>query len=121
MLFKDFLGHRVDYEITCGLEEWKDDKYLLTDNYYRLEIGTEKMQNLLKEKTGKTVPLNKIIALEVDELEVVKGICWASDELVGSYGSHRAKAFDTDCFWTKGKDGLVTEEETRYDYKWNEL
>lgn len=121
MEFKSFFGRPVDYEINDGLEEWKDNAYRLTKDYYRLEIGTEKVQKLLEEKTGKTVPLNKIIDLEKEEMEMVRKIFRDSKVLTGSYGPRRAEAFDMDCFYTKGKDGLATEEETKYDYKWSEL
>ena len=121
MEFKSFFGRPVDYKLNSGLEEWENNSYKITDDFYRLEIGTEKVQKLLEEKTGKTVPLNKVICLDHEEMDMVRRIFRESGELCGSYGALRAKAFDTACFYERGKDGLATEEEVRYDHKWNEL
>lgn len=121
MTFNDFFGRPVDYEIHWGLEEWVDDKYRTTDDFCRLEIGTEKMQEFLKEKFGKTVPLNSVISTTPEEMREIMDAIHEEKTLCGTFGSLRAKAFDIDCFYTKGKDGIATEEELNYDYKWNEL
>ena len=37
----------LDYELIRGLEEWKDNQYQITDDFYRLKVFTERMARFL--------------------------------------------------------------------------
>ena len=112
---------KLDYNLISGLEEWKDGKYKITDDFYRLVICTEKIRDFLKEKVGKDVPLNAKIKLDKGEMIELHNLISNALKFCGMYGSYRVKAFDLDCFYTRDKDGLATEEELAYDYTWKEL
>ena len=111
----------LDYDIKSGLEEWKDNTYKITDDFYNLKIYTNRIRNFLLEKTGKDIPIGSIIKLTKEEIELIKNLIWNEKKFYGLYGSYRVKAFDIDCFYIDGKDGLVTEDELKYDYTFNEL
>ena len=112
---------KLDYDITCGLEEWKDDGYKITEDFYRLKVYTERLRDFLEEKTGRRIPACSLIGLTAEELGVIRDLIWEERCFLGLYGPYRARAFDIECFHVKGKDGLATEDELRCDYKFSEL
>lgn len=112
---------KLDYNLISGLEEWKDGKYKITKDFYRLVVFTDKMRGFLKEKTGKDVPLAAKIKLDKSEMIELHNLISSAYEFCGTYGSYRARAFDLDCFYIGDKDGLATEDELAYDYTWKEL
>ena len=97
-----FIG-KLDYDICDGLYCWEDGKYKAIDDFCRLKIFTERIQEFLEEKTGKKVPLLSEIELTKEELNEVRKCINEEKRFVGVYGICRA------------------EDELHYDYKWNEL
>jgi hypothetical protein len=57
-----------DYELIKGLEEWKDNQYKITDDFYRIKVYTDRMARFLQEKTGKDIPAGSVVKLTRDEL-----------------------------------------------------
>lgn len=112
---------RLDYELIRGLEEWKDNRYKFTGDFYRLKVFTERMARFLLYETGKEIPVGSVIKLTYDEMRRLDQIITGAKEFTGLFGSYRAEAFDLDCFYEEGKDGLATEDELKYDYNFNEL
>ena len=112
---------RLDYALINGLEEWKDNQYKFTDDFYRIKVYTERMAQFLQEKTGKGVPAGSVIKLTRDELLRLRTMITESKKFTGSFGSYRVDAFDINCYYEEGKDGLATEDELKYDYIFNEL
>ena len=110
-----------DYELIRGLEEWKDNQYKFTDDFYRLKVYTERMAQFLLDKTGKNIPAGSVVKLTRDEVMELHTLISNAKTFIGLYGSYRVKAFDALCFYNKGKDGLATEDELKYDYIFNEL
>ena len=112
---------RLDYELIRGLEEWKDNRYKITDDFYRLKVFTERMARFLLDKTGKDIPVGSVVKLSYDEVMELHRLINDARAFIGSYGPYRVEAFDVLCFYNKGKDGLATEDELKYDYVFNEL
>ena len=112
---------RLDYVLIWGLEEWKDNTYKITEDFYRLKVFTERMARFLHNETGKDIPVGSVIKLTYDEMRRLDRIITGAKEFTGLFGAHRANAFDMDCFCEEGKDGLATEDELKYDYNFNEL
>ena len=79
------------------------------------------MAQFLLEKTGKNIPAGSVVKLTYDEVMELHTLINDARTFVGLYGPYRAKAFDVVCFYNKGKDGLATEDELKYDYIFNEL
>lgn len=112
---------KLDYELIRGLEEWKDNGYKITEDFYRLKVFTERMAQFLHNETGKDIPVGSVIKLTYDEMRQLDQIIIGAKEFTGLFGAYRAKAFDLYCFYEEGKDGLATEDELKYDYIFNEL
>lgn len=112
---------RLDYELIWGLEEWKDNRYKITEDFYRLKVYTERMARFLHNETGKDIPVGSVIKLTYDEMKQLNQLITEAKKFTGLFGAYRAKAFDLDCFYEEGKDGLATEDELKYDYIFNEL
>ena len=112
---------RLDYGLIRGLEEWKDNRYKITDSFYRLKVFTERMAQFLLDKTGKDIPVGSVVKLTYDEVMELHRLINDARAFIGSYGPYRVEAFDTLCFYNKGKDGLATEDELKYDYIFNKL
>ena len=111
----------LDYELISGLEEWKDNQYKITDDFYRLKVFTERMAQFLLDKTGKDIPVGSVVKLTYDEVKELDRLINNAKGFIGLYGPYRVEAFDVLCFYNKGKDGLATEDEPKYDYIFNEL
>ena len=112
---------KLDYELICGLEEWKDNGYKITKDFYRLKVFTERMARFLHNETGKDIPVGSVGKLTYDEMRQLNQIITGAKKFIGLFGTHRANAFDLNCFYEEGKDGLATEDELKYDYIFNEL
>ena len=97
-----FIG-QLDYDICNGLYCWENGKYKAIDDFCRLKIFTERIQEFLEEKTGKKVPLLSEIELTKEELNEVRKCINEEKRFIGVYGTRRG------------------EDELHYDYKWNEL
>ena len=110
-----------DYDLIKGLEEWKDNQYKITDDFYRIKVYTDRMARFLHNETGKDIPVGSVIKLTRDELLRLHTMITESKKFIGLFGPYRVDAFDMDCFYVKGKDGLATEDELKYDYIFNEL
>lgn len=112
---------RLDYDIIDGLDERKNGMYRFTDDFHRLKIFTERMQEFLEEKTGKKVPLMSLIELTREESDSIRSLISEAKKFAGLYGAYRVKAFDVCKVGDFDKDCLVTEKELYCDYKWSDL
>lgn len=112
---------RLDYEMIWGLEEWKDNGYKITKDFYRIKVFTDRMARFLQEKAGKDIPAGSVVKLTHDELLRLHTMITETKKFIGLFGPYRVDAFDMNCFYEEGKDGLATEDELKYDYIFNEL
>ena len=44
---------KLDYKLIWGLEEWQDNAYKITKDFYRLKVFTERMARFLYMKQEK--------------------------------------------------------------------
>lgn len=112
---------KLDYELIWGLEEWKDNQYKITDDFYRFKVYTDRMARFLYNETGKDIPAGSVGKLTYDEMRQLNQIITGAKKFTGLFGPYRVDAFDMNCFYEEGKDGLATEDELKYDYIFNEL
>ena len=112
---------RLDYDIIDGLDEWENGRFKFTDDFHRLRIFTERIQEFLEEKTGKKVPLMSLVELTKEESDSIRSIISEERRFIGLWGSYRAEAFSSRKVGEFDKDCLATEKELHCDYKWSDL
>lgn len=113
--------HRLDYDIIDGLDERKNGRFKFTDDFHRLRIFTERIQEFLEEKTGKKVPLMSLIELTKEESDSIRSLISEEHRFIGLLGSYRAEALNSRKVGEFDKDCLATEKELHCDYKWGDL
>ena len=112
---------QLDFEFFIGI--WDRGVYppnLLTD-YYRVKVFTKRLADYIKEKTGKKIPLRKIIALTEDEYHALHDMISESKKFTGLIGDAEPKNFDWERYYWKDERFPITDEYNDYDLTYNEL